>query len=234
MPRIVLMISLLVRLGQSIEMITTDPGRKLPDKGGYVELLNSSLKAYDSVTVCGRFVTHQFTVHPDTLTHQVLISVGKHYLLSGYVALPCGHVEPGCTKYNKDRVRNWKYKKVLGYSNLGKTNSFSYYSGWQPGEWNTFCVTASISGALLTVIINGEKMAESDKYGGFYQNIDRNILLMNNFNFGPNPFHGAVSDVNVWSRLLSEEEILAWSLCQRDIPGPVLSCTLCCTSYRSC
>ena len=218
------MISLLVRLGQSIEMITTDPGRMLPDKGGYVELLNSSLKAHDSVTVCGRFVTHQFTVHPDTLTHQVLLSVGKHYTISSYVALPCGHVEPGCTKYNKDRVgKDWKYKKVLGYSNLGTSTSFSYYSAWQPAQWNTFCVKASISGALLTVIINGEKMAESDRYSGYYQNIDRNILLMNNFNFGPNPFHGAVSDVNVWSRLLSEEEILAWSLCQRDIPGHVLS-----------
>ena len=224
MPRIVLIMLLLVETGHSIKMITTNQDRVLPQKGGYAQLLNSSLKAYDSVSVCGRFVTYQFTVHPDTVTHQVLLSAGKHYLLSGYVALPCGHVEPGCTQYNKDRLgTGWKYKRVLGFSNLGKSNSFSYYPVWEPGQWNSFCVTASISGALLRVNINGQTMAESDSYGGYYQNVNRNILLMNNFDFGPTPVHGAVSDLNIWSRILSEEEISAWSLCQRDLPGSVLS-----------
>ena len=39
----------------------------------------------------------------------------------------------------------------------------------------------------------------------------------------PVPSHGAVTDVNIWSRVLSEEEILAWALCEKEVLGPVLS-----------
>ena len=66
-------------------------------------------------------------------------------------------------------------------------------------------------------------VAESDTYTGYYQDVDSNVLLLNNFDWGPVPFHGAVSDVNIWSRVLTEEEILSWSLCERDISGKVLS-----------
>ena len=222
MIKVLLIVSL--ELGHGIKMITTDRDKLLPEKQGYIEVLNSSLKALDSFTMCGRFMTWQFTVHPDLLTNQVLVSVNKHYLLSGYIALPCGHVEPGCTRYNKDRVgTDWKYKKVLGYSNMGESNSFSYFPVWQPGQWNSFCVTASISESFLRIKLNGENVTGTDNYGGYYQTIDKNILLMNNFDWGPNPFHGAVSDLNIWSGVLSEQEILAWSLCQGDGPDTLLS-----------
>ena len=143
----------------SIVVISTDKKNTLPEKGGFAEVLDSSLKDSDSFSLCWRFLTYQFTTHPELKSYQVILSIGKHYLLSGYVALPCDHIEPGCTQYNKDRAGNdWKYKTVLGYSNHGDGNSFTYFPPWQPGQWNTVCVTASTSRGSFRIIINGENV----------------------------------------------------------------------------
>ena len=47
-----------------------------------------------------RFKSHRFSVHNDSRIHtsQVFISVGDIWLLSAYVALPCDHIYPGCTR----------------------------------------------------------------------------------------------------------------------------------------
>ena len=213
-----------VDLSLSIKVISTDKEKTLPEKEGYAEILNSSLREHSCFSLCGRFLTHQFTTHPDIKPYQVVVSIGKHYLLSGYTALPCDHIEPGCTRYNKDRARNaWKYKAVLGYSNHGDGNSFTYFPPWQPGQWNSVCVTANTSQGSFRIVINGENVTETSSYNGNYQDIDRNIFLMNNFYEGFSPAHGAITDVNIWSRELTDQEMLDWALCKKEVAPDVLS-----------
>ena len=207
-----------------LKVISTDQQKILPEKNGFVEILNSSLKAYDTFSLCGRFLTYQFTSHDDAMSYHVVASIGSHFLVSGYIILPCDHVRPGCTKLSKRIIRtDWHYKKVVGYSNLGAADQWETFSGWEPGHWNSFCVTGSKSEAHLSVILNGETVAETNSYSGYYQDNQTNIILMNNIHWMPVPSHGAVSDFNIWGRVLSEEEILAWSFCEREVPGTVLS-----------
>ena len=51
----------------------------------------------------------------------------------------------------------------------------------------------------LSVNINGVTVNRTESYKGYYQDTDTNILLMNAHNLA-SPSHGAVTDVNTWSR----------------------------------
>ena len=51
----------------------------------------------------------------------------------------------------------------------------------------------------LSVNINGVTVNRTDSYQGYYQDTGTNILLMNAHNLA-SPSHGAVTDVNTWSR----------------------------------
>ena len=116
----------------------------------------------------------------------------------------------------------WKYKKVFGYTNFGSGSSFSYFPSWQPGLWTSVCVVASKSQAELRVRINGVTVARVESYNGFYQDTDKNLVLMNNFYWGKNPSHGAITDVNIWGRLLSDQQTLDWALCRTaELEGDV-------------
>ena len=51
----------------------------------------------------------------------------------------------------------------------------------------------------LSVNINGANVNRTESYQGYYQDTHTNILLMNAHNL-VYPSHGAVTDVNTWSR----------------------------------
>ena len=196
----------------------------LPEKKGYAEILNSSLKSYDSFSVCGRFLTYQFMSHPDTFPWQAVISSGSHFMLSAFTVLSCEHINPGCDRLMRSVAENeWRHKNVIGYTNLGRSDQYIILPSWRPGTWNTFCLSASKSQAKIRVNINGETVGERENYSRYYQDVDTNLLLLNNLHWMPVPTHGAVTDVNIWSGVLSEEEILAWALCEVEVPSPVLS-----------
>ena len=77
---LVIKLLVLVELASGIKVIATDKKQRLPPKNGYVEILNSSLSDYETFSLCGRFLTYQFTSHPDTQTFQILLSMGQYYL----------------------------------------------------------------------------------------------------------------------------------------------------------
>ena len=75
---------------------------------------------------------------------------------------------------------------------------------------------------FVKVNINGELVAETDTYTGFYQEQDRhehNIVLINN----KGQSHAAITDVNVWRRILSVQEIKEWQYCRTEPEGKVIN-----------
>lgn len=212
-------------LGSSLglKVVSTDQDQARPDIDGYVEIINSSLKGYDEFTLCGRFLVYYFPRIPGEEEYQIILSVGKRFLLSSYGASPCEDLYPGCTDYKKFRLgAAWRHKKVFGFSNFGSASSFSYFPSWQPGVWTSVCVTASKSQADLRVRINGVTVARSETYNGFYQDTDKNLILMNNFYWGKYPSHGAITDIHIWGRVLSDQETEDWALCKTaELEGEV-------------
>ena len=105
---------------------------------------------------------------------------------------------------NKQRVGDaWNYKKVFGTFSAGGTKHF--YPSWQPGVWSSVCVAVSKTSRFMAVNINGDNVATNRYYGVYHQH-DVNIFLMD----PQQPSDGAVTDVNVWRRILTEEEIRQW------------------------
>ena len=50
----------LLELTCGLRVLSTNKERVLPEKYGYVEIVDSSLKHFDQFSLCGRFQTYQF------------------------------------------------------------------------------------------------------------------------------------------------------------------------------
>ena len=218
----VLLVTTLLSLGVAIRVISTGEG-KIQPRDGFAEILNSSLKDLDEFTLCGRFLTYQFTM--PYVPWQVLLSIEGKTLLCGLVAVPCDHLWPTCTLLHRELIGDhWKYKKVFGCSSVGP--SFPTFQSWQPGVWNWFCITASKPRDNVIILINGKTVVEADDdVTDVYHVSDKNIILMNSGHRtdDPEPSHGRMTDVNIWSRRLSQVEMADWSYCGTEMSGDVIS-----------
>ena len=136
------------------------------------------------------------------------------------MAGPCEEMFGGCTNSYKKRFGfAWKHGAALGLTFL--PNEFYVFPSWSPGVWNSVCVSASASLGLFSVNINdGEIRFRTEQYDGYHTNHHTNIVLMGRYDSAL-PMHGAMTDVNVFSRILSEEEVGDWARCGGE-PGDIL------------
>ena len=91
-------------------------------------------------------------------------------------------------------------------------NGFEYgtFPVWQPGEWNSICILASADRATLEYHLNGQTVFQTKKYNGVFMETEANVILMNEGRFWSEsglPMKGSMTDVNIWSGLLSSEKI---------------------------
>ena len=145
-----------------------------------------------------------------------MVTVGEVWLLGTYMALPCDWQYDGCTIYKKSYITDWKHGTAFGY--YEKSN---FYQSWEPGRWNSFCFTASSLLEQARVFLNGEEKLNFKNYESDHKKSGENIRLLNN-HLGTNPTHGAVTEVNVWSRVLSDSEVSEWSNCGSVQGGKVV------------
>ena len=210
--RILLTAVSLLTVVRAIRVLSTDRGQT-EDKRGYAEMYNSSLKEYEEFSLCGRFLTHQFrTQH----SRQIVIAFENIYIIAA--TIPSSRYK----EKNKEKYGNsWTYKKVFGMTDIGRANSL-YFPSWPPGVWTSVCVTASKLRSFVEVNINGEIVVSTGDYEGHFQKYERNIFLMNTLDrFRPS--HGAITDVNVWRRILTEEEVTDWQHCRGEPEGAVIT-----------
>ena len=122
--------------------------------------------------------------------------------------------------------KGWKHGKVFGYSRYAYLGGYEYFQSWQPGDWNSACILAASGPASrFKVVINGETALEVSNYNGLFSQLgDKNLVLMNEGGYwGGEPSHGAMTDVNVWPRDLSDGEVSDWAQCRRTPPGRTLA-----------
>ena len=126
----------------------------------------------------------------DGEARQVVISLGSINLLASIIPLPQSEV--------RDSIGDaWSYKKVFGMMNPDRREDAPIFPAWQPGAWTSVCVSASSLRSFVKININGEIV--SDYKDGHIEGVDGNIFLMNSEDQSA-PSHGAITDVNVWSR----------------------------------
>ena len=119
------------------------------------------------------------------------------------MAGPCEESYGGCTNFFKTRFGfAWKRGAPLGLAYLPQ--EYVVFPSWSPGVWNSVCVSASASLGLFSVNINdGEIRFRTEQYDGYHIQNDGNVLLMGLPEFRDHT-HGAMTDVDVFSRILSE------------------------------
>ena len=75
----------------------------------------------------------------------------------------------------------------------------------------------------MKININEKNVFESNSYTIKYEGA-YNIVLMNDGAFwGGSPMHGKMTDVNVWSRVLTDKEIHHWEECKNDQGGDLVN-----------
>ena len=191
----------------SLRVLQTDSTQSLPPLTGQADILNSGLAEYEEVTVCARFLTHQFNCHRAAYDYQGLITVAEFWLLGSYLALPCDWSYEGCTLYKKSYIPGWTHGTAFGYY-----EESNFYRAWEPGSWTSFCFTGSAPLKQSQVFINGKLSLAINNYPANHKKSEANIRLMNN-DLSENPHHGAMTEVTVWSRILADSELSAWAVC---------------------
>ena len=100
---------------------------------------------------------------------------------------------------------------------------YKFFPIWKPDAWNTFCSTYNSQTKKFDMYTNN-KLVFSYENVEFVKNpAQNNIILLNAFSFAVNdyiyPFDGAITDLQIWSRIFNDEDIQNWSACNGVEPG---------------
>ena len=192
----------------SVRVVGTDPRKPSPQLEGHAEILNSGLEELEEVTVCARLRTHQFEALSE-YDYQALITLDQFGVAASYTALPCDTVYPGCTEYMRGLVPGWGHGRTFGASSPDQ-----FFPSWPPGKWTSYCFTASSSLGQAGVFINGLEVTRAENYEAEeeHRGSGKNIRLMNSIDLD-SPAHGSLTELTVWSRVLSERELTDWAAC---------------------
>ena len=97
---------------------------------------------------------------------------------------------------------------------FGLMGSWFPFKIWSPFVWNTICATKERT--LAKLVLNRETIIE---YEDPTEHDLKDSVFLNQVS---NPFYGAVSDVQVWSRARPEKELAEWARCEPGEAGDLL------------
>ena len=184
-------------------------------------LLHSSMAGQDTVTICARFNTYQFVhkgygPYPDQ--GLVDLAEGSFFFYSGAMTEE--------NPYYKARAgRHWQNGDVL----LFQYGSPLQRVDWRPGVWSTACLSQSISRELNNIWFDGNIIKKDDRIVDFKEALGKNnnIVIMA-FKLKGHYSHsmfGAMTDINIWNRSLSQSEVEQWAQCELGSGGNLLDWT---------
>ena len=101
--------------------------------------------------------------------------------------------------WNKTSVGSvWQGHELTGVGAFGDWFSFPV---WDMQVWNHICIMLDSASSNLKVVLNGETVTNRDLKSDL-KNMDSNLSL---FGYPTMSFLGQITDVNMWSRSLSEK-----------------------------
>ena len=111
--------------------------------GAGAELLHSSLAGQDTLTICARFITYQFTNYGYDDSYHTLIQQGKMNFFES------NHFTEEYAGMKRYAGAKWKNGNILIYS----PDHFVEVDWiWKPGEWNSACIILSASRAGFVLV----------------------------------------------------------------------------------
>ena len=173
--------------------------------------MDSRLDSFDTFTLCSRFKTVQFLDKFD-FEHGSCSVRGQNLLYLGVVnpfAVSSAIIYNKATSYgaaavdscapdDMDNFLGVTGEKKLAGGILFEKEIYSFEI-WKPNVWNKFCLFVDDSNKHILFTINEAILFE--KTYTEKPDIDANIRLMS---MGM-PMHGAITDLQVWDKLIDEE-----------------------------
>ena len=171
------------------------------------QLFNSSLFGQKSVTICTRFLLSNFGI--DNSLQTILGFYHESLQLLPLVIYTAWE--------NKDE-KPWLIGNVLGAIHIEDRWISFNIDKVVPGVWNHACVTVSSTSRFLKIIVNGKLVFEENNYNGGHENVKNDLSMMDikNIDFA------RITDVNIWNRSLSKNEMKSWTNCEMHEGGSIL------------
>ena len=106
------------------------------------------------------------------------------------------------------RITNPRNSNVYGYSLV---NKFFVFPAWKARVWQSFCLM--FNNTHYEIFLNGEAIVSQNEKATFWGKIS-DIKFFSHKHNDKNGFFGALTDLNVWNRSLSNQEVKDFSSCQ--------------------
>ena len=125
-----------------------------------------------------------------------------------------------------DRIGSkWNTGGALGYSFL--PDGMHIFPVWSMGGdvWNSVCVVINNTASHLTTVVNNITVYESGDYQLDNEREYHTVSLLAKYKDGDYvwPVFGAVTDLNIWGRVLATEEVMAWENCGMVGEGDIVA-----------
>ena len=200
---------------RAIRVKRSNPNQPV-EKDGIATIKNSSVASLAQFTLCARILTYQFDSYFSK--YQAILTASTiRFLWTLSTKADCGFT--GCREYYKDTIGGeWKYGKTYGVM-IDANYGYIFYPAWKPNKWTNFCISVDAQKDHIQ-IYNGNNIIFESKEKIINSLEDEDIFLLN-YKDGPkrSPMFGAITDVNVWNRILIQEDIQNWIDCEDSVGG---------------
>ena len=207
----------LLVLGIQVLSSDQDVISHVPDSGA--EVLHSSLAGQDTVTICVRFITYQFTHHGyGRWPAQVLLQIGDDKVLLFTAAMTEQNPVYKCDSW---AGKLWRNGDILFADHFNTRATVDL----TPGVWNNYCITLSASNRYLRTVFNGKIIADQVDYDGYHLRKNQNLRVLGKYYaHGKYKYSlfGAMTDINIWNRSLAQVEVEQWGRCELGAGGNLL------------
>ena len=85
-----------------------------------------------------------------------------------------------------------------------------------PFEWHSFCISIDIA-RQQAVLMHNDHIQVIQLFNDVETETEDNLKFMTSGHLGGAKFEGAIANFEVFSRPLSDEEIMQWTLCQIEV-----------------
>ena len=193
---------------------TNDINHFLQSKSG-IRFIDNSEKSLNTSTTCFRFFNHKI------LDHQYLFKLGS-FSVGVSISQDNTLYSYGSNVYfwpeNGDIVTTF-YITVKD-EELGFRIVSYEIKDWPMNSWNTFCFALSMSHRKFSVFVNGINVLSKPFVGLNMISEDLKLSSLTLMAKKPGskfafPLIGKITDIHIWSRDLSKEEMDNWALCLR-------------------
>ena len=202
-------------------VVITSERNERPQLDGHFVIPGLNLSSMDNFTMCARFNIYQFIVHSEVDWSKYRYK-GWHELLQG--------IFPGCFTFSfvqwahcpRITLADWKWKHVYVVTYFFSQVKVLPTSSLEPDTWNSFCLKVNNASAVINLNRETFITHKDDKGSSAYSDFN-NYRFMNDPYAKASSLYGAMTDLNVWDGILSDEESENWMNCTNQTEGNVFS-----------